>query len=143
METKVRTAATQDVLPEDIEAIETIHRRDIAATKAGDIDALKSLMDQQCIVFPPDCEPISGQAYLDQVWPSADNETHADILELEQDWQELIVFGDLAYEQGLVRFAMRGENGEVVRKTQRLARILRRQQNGAWLVYRAFWHAPN
>ena len=80
METKVGTAATQDVLPEDIEAIETIHRRDIRATKAGDIDALKSLMDEQCIVFPPDCAPISGQAYLDQVWPSADDEAHADIL---------------------------------------------------------------
>ena len=143
METKVRTETTQDVLREDIEAIETIHRRDIAATKAGDIDALKSLMDEQCVVFPPDCEPIGGRAYLDQVWPSADEESRADILKLEQDWQELIVFGGFAYEQGLVRYEIRGESGKIVRKTQRLARILRRQSNGAWRVYRAFWHAPN
>ena len=31
----------------DIEAIEDLHRRDVAATKAGDYEALMSLMDEQ------------------------------------------------------------------------------------------------
>jgi len=129
-------------MQEDLEAIEDLHRRDVEATKVGDTGSLKSLMDAQCVVFPPDCEPMGGQAYLDQVWPSLDDETQPDILELVQNWQELYVFGDLAYEQGVARYAVREKNGSVIRETQQLIRILRRQANGAWRVYRAIWHAP-
>ncbi len=129
-------------MQEDLEAIEDLHRRDVEATKVGDTGSLKSLMDAQCVVFPPDCEPMGGQAYLDQVWPSLDDETQPDILELVQDWRELYVFGDFAYEQGVVRYAVREKNGNVIRETQQLIRILRRQANGAWRVYRAIWHAP-
>lgn len=129
-------------MQQDLDAIEEIHRRDVEATMAGDTDSLKSLMDAKCLVFPPDCKPMGGQAYLDQVRPSLDDETQADILELVQDWQELCVFGDFAYEQGVVRYAVREKNGDVIRETQQLIRILRRQANGAWRVYRAIWHAP-
>jgi len=130
------------VMPEDLEAIEEIHRRDVEATKVGDTDSLKSLMDSQCVVFPPDCEPMAGQTYLDQIWPTLDDETQPEILELEQDWQELNVFGDFAYEQGVVRYAVRDNEGNVIREIQQLIRILRRQANGAWRVYRAIWHEP-
>jgi ketosteroid isomerase-like protein len=142
METQQGTKTLRGVMQEDLEAIEEIHRRDVAATKAGDADSLKSLMDPQCVVFPPDCEPMDGQAYLDQVWPSPDDQTQPDILELVQDWQELCVFGDFAYEQGVVRYAVRETNGNVIRETQQLIRILRRQTNGEWRVYRAIWHSP-
>ena len=142
METEQSAETSRGVSQEDLDAIELVHRRDVAATKAGDTNSLKSLMDAKCIVFPPDCEPMGGQAYLDQAWPSPEDETQPEILTLEQDWQELIVFGDFAYEQGVVRYAVREETGEIIRETQRLTRILRRQSNGSWLVYRAFWHAP-
>ena len=142
MRTQRGTKKLHGVTQEDLEAIEDIHRRDVEATKVGDTDALKSLMDRQCVVFPPDCEPMGGQAYLDQVWPSLDDEAQPDILELVQDWQELCVFGEFAYEQGVVRYAVRERNGSVVRESQQLVRILRRQSNGAWRVYRAFWHLP-
>jgi ketosteroid isomerase-like protein len=132
-----------DVDQNDKKAIEELHRRDVEATKAGDVEALKSLMDAQCIVFPPDCEPTSGQAYLDQVWPPLDGELQPDVLELVQDWQELYVFGDFGYEQGIVRYALREKDGNIIRETQRLLRILRRQENGVWRVYRAMWHAPH
>ena len=127
---------------QDLEAIEEIHRRDVEATKAGDTETLKSLMDAQCVVFPPDREPVDGRTYLDQVWPSSTDETQPEILELVQEWRELRVSGDLAYEQGVVRYAFREAGGQVIRETQQLIRILRRQSNGAWRVYRAIWHAP-
>jgi ketosteroid isomerase-like protein len=127
---------------EDLEAIEEIHRCDVEATKAGDTESLKLLMDPQCIVFPPDGEPTNGQTYLDEVWPSSTDESQPEILELVQDWQELCVFGDFAYEQGVVRYAVRGAGGQVIRETQLLIRFLRRQSSGEWRVYRAIWHAP-
>lgn len=92
MKTQHASGKSRGAKQEDLEAIEEIHRRDVAATKAGDTEALKSLMDAQCAVFPPDCEPINGQSYLDQVWPSSTNESQPEILELMQDWQELYSF---------------------------------------------------
>jgi ketosteroid isomerase-like protein len=108
----------------DIEAIEDIHRRDVAATKAGDFEALKSLMDAECVVFPPDGEPAAGRDYLDHARASSDStETQPEILELVQEWEEVQLLGDFAYEQGIVRYAIRDANGSIIRETQRLMRI--------------------
>lgn len=127
----------------DLEAIEELHRQDVAATKAGDYETLMSLMDEQCVVFPPDSEPEGGQAYLSRFRASSDSiEPQPEILELVQDWEEVRLFDDFAYEQGIVRYAVRDANGAILRETQRLVRLLRRQPEGEWRVLRAMWHAP-
>ena len=132
-----------DVIRKDLEAIENLHQQDIAATKASDFKALKSLMDADCMVFPPDGDPSVGQAYLDHARASSSgSESQSELLELVQEWEEVKVLGDFAYEQGVVRYAVQDAKGSVLRETQRLMRILRRQQNGTWRVYRAMWHAP-
>lgn len=127
----------------NLEAIEELHRRDVAAVKAGDFETLMSLMDEQCVVFPPDSEPESGQSYLSRVRPSSDStEPLPEILELVQDWEEVRLLGDFAYEQGVVRYAFQDANGAITRETQRLMRLLRHQPDGVWRVFRAIWHAP-
>ena len=100
-----------NTISKELEAIEELHRRDIAATKAGDFEALKSLMDEECLVFPPDGGSESGQVYLDSIGALAEgSESHSMILELTQDWEEIIVLGDLAYERGVVRYFLRTAN---------------------------------
>ena len=127
----------------DLEAIEGLHRQDTAATRTGDLEALKALMDNECMVFPPDSDPSSGQAYLDHYSASSDGiGSPAEILELEQEWEEVRLLGDFAYEQGVVRYALQDANGSIIRETQRLMRILRRQPDGNWRVFRAMWHPP-
>ena len=127
----------------DLEAIEELHRQDVAATKAGDYETLMSLMDEECIVFPPDSEPEDGRAYLSRFRASTDSiEPEPEILELLQDWEEVRLLGDFAYEQGIVRYAVRDAGGTILRETQRLVRLLRRQPDGGWRVLRAMWHAP-
>ena len=132
-----------DTTNKDLEAIEELHQRDVAATKAGDYEALMSLMDEQCILFPPDSEPEDGRAYLSRARASSDRiEPQPEILELVQDWQEVRLLGDFAYEQGIIRYTVRDVNGTILRETQRLMRLLRRQPDGQWRVLRAMWHAP-
>ena len=132
-----------DTTGKDIEAIEELHRRDIAAMKASDFETLMSLMDEQCVVFPSDSEPEGGQTYLSSARASSDAmEPQPEILELVQDWEEMRLLGDFAYEQGVARYAVRGANGAIIRETQRLMRLLRRQPDGEWRVFRAMWHAP-
>lgn len=128
---------------EDIAAIDELHRRDVEATKSSQFATLKFLMDEQCIVSPPDSEPVPGQNYLDRVITTAqDMKSHETILELEQNWDELKLFGDFAYERGVVHYAICDPNGKVIKETQQLMRILRRQRDGSWRVYRAMWHNP-
>ena len=132
-----------DTSAEDIANIEALRRRDVAASMSGEIENLKSLMDKQCIVLPPDSEPESGQAFLDRAADSSkDAKSQEQILELTQDWDELQLFGDFAYERGIVSYTVRDVDGGIVRETQRLMRILRRQDDGSWRVYRATWHQP-
>jgi len=132
-----------DTSPNDIAAIEELRRKDVAASKAGNFAVLKSLMDEQCIVIPPGSEPESGPTYLDRLAESSkDPEPQDEILELVQDWEELLLFGDVAFERGVVRYAVKDVDGKIVRESQHLMRILRRQKNGSWRVYRAMWHQP-
>ena len=127
----------------DLEAIEELHRQDVAATKAGDYETLMSLMDEECILFPPDSEPEDGRAYLSRFRASSDSiEPEPEILEFLQDWEEVRLLGEFAYEQGIVRYAVRDASGAILRETQRLVRLLRRQPDGRWRVLRAMWHAP-
>ena len=127
----------------DLEAIEELHRQDVAATKEGDYETLMSLMDEQCILFPPDSEPEDGRVYLSRALASSDStELQPEILELVQDWEEVRLLGEFAYEQGIVRYAVRDASGDILRETQRLMRLLRRQPDGGWRVLRAMWHAP-
>lgn len=129
---------------QDIANIEELRRRDTAASKAGDFQSLKALMDPECIVLPPDSEPELGQDYLDHMATSSDgSESVEQAVEVTQDWDELLLFGDYAYERGIVRYAVKNSGGEIVRESQRLVRILRRQADGSWRVYRAMWHQPS
>lgn len=135
-------ATGEDDRPER-EAIEDLRRRDVEATRDGDLERLKSLMDPSCIVFPPEGGPEAGRAYLDGVTSAAKRTVRpADIVELAQDWEELLILGGYAYEHGVVRYAVRGPGGDVVRESQRLMRILRKQADGSWKVFRAMWHGP-
>jgi ketosteroid isomerase-like protein len=132
-----------DTTQKDIEAIEELHRQDVAATKAQQYERLKSLMDDECIVMAPGRDPEAGHAFLDRVIESsAGTETREEVLELVQDWEELKLLGDFAYERGVVRYAVRDAEGNITRESQCLMRILRRQQDGSWRVFRAMWHAP-
>ena len=102
-----------------------------------------SLMDEQCVLFPHDSEPEDGRAYLRRARASSGSiERQPEILELVQDWQEVRLLGDFAYEQGIVRYAVKNADGVVIRETQRLMRLLRRRPDGQWRVLRAMWHAP-
>ena len=127
----------------DISGIKNLRREDVAASLVGDFDKLKSLMDKQCIVLPPDSEPESGQAYLDRAAAATKGvQSREQILELTQDWEELQLFGDFAFERGVVRYAVQDVDGKIVRETQRLLRMLRRQKDGTWRVSRPMWHEP-
>ena len=90
-------------LETDTALIDDLHRTDVEATLQGDVDKLRSLMDPECLLMPPDQDPVPGGEFLEAM-RAAINADSMRIQELEQDWQELIVIGNLAWERGVVRY---------------------------------------
>lgn len=125
----------------DRSLIDELHRLDVEASLRGDVDTLQSLMDPDCLVLPPEQDPVPGVEFLDGMRAAIKTDA-TQILELAQDWQELFIVRDLAWERGIVRYAIRKADGTIIRQNQQLIRLLRRQADGNWRVLRAMWHAP-
>ncbi len=49
----------------DLEAIEELHLRDMAASKSGDFETLRSLLADDAVVLPPGGVALRGRAQLD------------------------------------------------------------------------------
>ena len=127
----------------DLDLIEELDRIDIEASKAQDSAALLSLWDDDGIALPPEGEPIVGKEAL-TAWLQADAEPDYLVTEYAHNFEERKILGDWAFEWGTYTSAAEplGE-GESIRATGKLLRILRRQTDGTWKVARAIWnHDP-
>ncbi len=128
----------------DLKAIEELHRRDVAANKAYDVDALASLWTDDVVTMPPAMAPIVGKkANRDLLEAAAKQAKQLDILEYDQKWQEIEILGDYAYEWGIFRSTVKLKTGqsEPMKSEFRVMRILKRQTDGGWKVYRSIWNS--
>lgn len=126
----------------DLRAIEELHRRDAAASRAGDFETLRSLMSDDAVVMPPGGKLKRGRAELDESFRRmADGVGAVEVLEYELDFEEVKVLGDYAFEWGTIRGAMRArDGGEVERSSYKVMRVLQKQPGGAWKVHRTIWN---
>ena len=125
----------------DLEAIEDLHQRDIRASLAGDYRALRSLMSDEAVVLPPGAARQSGKAEIDRAFVKMGSAAPSyDVLRYEQSWDEVRVLGDIAYEWGTITGASRERRTqEVHEETYHVMRILRKETDGEWRVYRTIW----
>jgi uncharacterized protein (TIGR02246 family) len=128
-------------LEDDLAAIEELHRRDMDAARRGDFAALRGIVDDDAVMLAPDSWAQHGRAELDAAFESMARapRTH-DVLEYELRFQEVKVLGDYAYEWGSINGTMREiATGDVARSAFHVMRILKRQADGSWRVYRSIW----
>jgi uncharacterized protein (TIGR02246 family) len=126
---------------EDLAALEALHRRDMAAAKAGDFAALRSIIDDDAVMMAPGGKVQRGRAELDAAFAAMSKapRTH-EVLEYVLDFDEVTIAGDLAFEWGCIRGSMKElATGKVTRSEYHVMRVLRRQADGAWKVYRSIW----
>ncbi|UCE07639.1 MAG: SgcJ/EcaC family oxidoreductase, partial [bacterium] len=122
--------------------IEKLHETDMAAAKIHDINTLITLMTDDCILLPPGQEPIRGR---DAIWKFMqeqlpENQKY-EITEYVQDFEEVKIIGDWAYEWATFHGTYHLKSGGPdLREKSRLFRILRRQTDGSWKVARSIWH---
>lgn len=144
--TKARAAqaaeSQQQSEAQDRQAIDQMQQDEIDGSLALDIDKLAGTWDDAIVSMPPHSKPIEGvaanRAYLEVQRKAMAN---TDILGYEQTWNEVRLLGDYAYEWGVIHERMRptGAQQETALDLNAM-RVLKRQPDGAWKIYRQTWN---
>ena len=127
---------------EDRKAIADLQRRDIEANMALDTEKLLVLRTDDVVYLVPGRAPLAGQSavrkYLEEIRGQLAN---WDVLAYEENWQEVQVVGDFAFEWGTVNIRARqeGETRESA-AVRNVVQVLRRQPDGEWKIARAAWN---
>lgn len=136
-----KSAATAPAA-EDQAGIQELDDKEIKANLALDIQALELLWDPEIVTMPPGHTALTGmeanRAYLEQEAKAMEN---FQILGYEQTWQEVRIIGDYAYQFGTVQTRVSPMNpGPETDTTYNMMRILKRQPDDSWRIYRAIWN---
>jgi uncharacterized protein (TIGR02246 family) len=135
-------AAPAATLAEDEKAINDLQARDIAANLALDVDKLMDLRTADVVYLAPGRAPLVGAAAVRQYYEGiARKLANADILAYEENWQEVRVFGDYAYQWGSTFLRIKPpESDKETATTENMLRILARQPDGSWKISRVIWN---
>jgi uncharacterized protein (TIGR02246 family) len=128
----------------DLRAIEELHKRDVAANKAYDVEALAALWTDDVVNMPPASPPVVGKKANRELLEAAAPQAKLLDIDYTQQWQEIQILGDYAYEWGIFRSAVKPKTageGEPLKAEFRVMRILKRQPDNSWKVYRSIWNS--
>ena len=118
----------------DLRAIETINERDVQYALANDADMMMSQWTDDYVLIPPAGPILRGRSVIAE---ALRGQLSLEILDYVLDIQEIKVLGDHAFEWGTYHYAVRPRaGGDTVRTGGKLMRILQRQPDGSWKMYR-------
>lgn len=115
----------------DEQAIESVVERWMAATRAGDLNAVLNLMSDDAIFTVPEQEPFGKEQFAEgfKAISKMKFQGKSEILEIE-------VFGDYAWTRNQIRMTMEKPNGEAIEREARTLTIYKREADGAWRLFR-------
>ena len=118
----------------DLRAIEAVNQRDVQFALANDAALMMSQWTNDFVLLPPAGPILRGRDVIAEAFKGVES---PEIVEYVLDIQEIKVFGDHALEWGTYHYGMRPRaGGETVRTGGKLMRILQRQPDGTWKMYR-------
>jgi uncharacterized protein (TIGR02246 family) len=114
----------------DERAIGDLVERWLAASVAGDVQTVLSLMADDVIFMVPGREPFGKQEF------AAAFEGIEGIVQGTSEIKELQVLGDWAYLRNRIKLTVTPPEGKPVRRSGYTLTILRKQPDGRWLLAR-------
>ena len=122
----------------DLRAIQALNQRHIEAWLSSDTDVVISLWSDDFTVIHPVGPAVRGRrANVEMLQKGIEQIRAIEPLEAVEDFEEIKVVGDYAFEWGSYRFSSRPRaGGDSVRSSGKLLRILQRQSDGSWKMYR-------
>ena len=118
-------------MSEDERAIRNAIQKWMAASKAGDIAAVLSLMADDVLFMVPGREPFGKEAFAtaSQGMKNVRMDGVADI-------QEVTILGDWAWTRTHLIVAITPPNAKPMRRSGYTMSIWRKQPGGAWVIFR-------
>jgi uncharacterized protein (TIGR02246 family) len=121
-------------LEADLHAIELINQRDVQFALANDAAAMMSQWTDDFVLLPTVGPIMRGRHAIAEAFRGVDSPK---IVDSVLDIQEVKVLGDHAYQWGTYHYTVRPlEGGATIRTSGKLMRILQRQPDGSWKMYR-------
>jgi len=118
----------------DLRAIEAINQRDVQFALSGDQAMMMSQWTDDFVLLPPAGPVLRGRGVIAEAFQGVET---PEILEYVLDIQEVKILDDHAYQWGTYHYTMRPRGGgETVRTSGKLMRILQRQPDRSWKIYR-------
>jgi uncharacterized protein (TIGR02246 family) len=120
-----------DSLQSDEEAIRQLVETWMAASKAGDLSTVLSLMADDVIFMVPDRPPFGKEAFI------ASSQNMKDVrIEGSSDIQEVRVLGDWAWMRNYLKLSITPPQGEPLVRSGYTLTILRKNSAGNWVIAR-------
>ncbi|MGP6088950.1 YybH family protein [Antarctobacter jejuensis] len=123
----------------DAAAIDAVWEAYETARVAGDADAWLALWDEGGVQMPPGM-PARGKDVLTVGVPKAFAAMPASAMDISP--VETVIMGDWAFSRGTYTAAITS-GGNAVALDGKFMTIFRRQDDGAWLIYRDIFNANN
>lgn len=125
---------TQANLEADLRAIDAINQRDVQYALENDANKMMSQWTDDIVLLPAAGPIMRGRKAIAEAFEGVES---PEIVEYVLDIQEVKVLGDHAYQWGTYRYGMRPRaGGETFRTSGKLMRILQRQPDRSWKIYR-------
>jgi ketosteroid isomerase-like protein len=128
---------------EDLLAIEKLHKMDEEATKKNDFKTLRSLIDDDAVIMPDGQNIVRGKDEIDQSFEDMKSAmADYEVLQYKLKVEELKVLGNYAYEWGTIYGTSRKKGSKDTFDTSyKFMRILKKEPNGDWKIYRSMWNS--
>jgi ketosteroid isomerase-like protein len=129
-------------LADDKEAIQKLHDEDIQASLALDVPKLESLWTNDIVMLAPGGPPILGrEANAKRLEDDAAKLKSVEIMAYDEQWQEVRIEGDWAYEWGSIAGRTRPfTGGKESEYKWNVLRVLNRQPDGSWKIARSIYN---
>src|SRR5215469_13589275 len=121
--------------------IEKLHKDDITATIARDVDALTALWDNDAVLLQPGMPPIIGKAaFHDFMKEALAKSPSVKVEKYVPDIRDIEVAGNLAYEWGYFDAVQKSSEQQTPQSLRaKLLRVMKRQPDGSWKFTRVMW----
>jgi len=135
-------AEQKQQLEDDKQAIEKLHEDDIKASLALDVPALEALWTDDIVIMPPGSKAVVGrEANSARLEASAAKLKEVEIMAFDEQWQEIRIEGDWAYEYGTMSGRMKPfSGGSEISYMLNVMRVLNRQPDGSWRIARSIYN---
>jgi ketosteroid isomerase-like protein len=135
-------AEQQQQLEDDKIAIQKMHDTDIEASLALDVPKLEALWTEDIVTMAPGGPAVVGRAANNKKLEDAAEKLRAtEILAFDEQWQEIRIQGDWAFEWGAMSGRMRPfSGGKEIDYKLNVMRVLNRQPDGTWKIARSIYN---